>query len=535
MRSKNESDMKHILLVLAVFIYFPAYSQNNVITLKINKHKTFQEIHSFGASDSWRCQFVGENWPIEKRDKIADLLFSMENDEAGNPIGIGLSNWRFYLGAGSMEQGDNSDIQNVWRRSECFIDANGNYDWTKYKGQRWFLQQAKQKGVAHFTAYTISPPVFFTKNGLAHATKGHLGFNLKSEYYNYYSKYLVNVIEHFEKIENIHFDFISPFNEPQWAWDKSNQEGTPATNEELYKYMKILSEDLNSRGLSTKIIAGEAGQLEYLYEEKGKNNNGDQINIFFHPESSMYIGDFKNMEYAITSHSYFTTWPLKKQIETRQKLAQQIQKINPNLDFHQTEFCILEKNDEIKGGWGRDLEMPTALYVARVIHSDLTIANARSWEWWTALSQFNYKDGLIHLDDGLGNGVESDTSKLNHQLMFDGNVTETKLLWALGNFSRFVRPGMVRIDVQTDNNQSLLEQATDLQVSAYKDPKSDKIVLVFINHSKEDKQIVVDAINSHKAALYITDKTKNLERMQVELAGLIIPKRSVSTLVINEL
>lgn len=528
--------MKQLFLFLVILVSLRVLSQSNEdITLNINEQKTFQEIHSFGASDSWRCQFVGENWPIEKRNKIADLLFSLENDENGNPKGIGLSNWRFYLGAGSAEQGDNSDIQNVWRRSECFLDADGNYDWTKYKGQRWFLQQAKQKGVPCFTAYTISPPVFYTKNGLAHATKGDLGFNLKPEYYDDYSKYLVDVLEYFEKNENVYFDFISPFNEPQWAWDKNNQEGTPATNKELYNYLKVLSEELNNRNLRTKMLVGEAGDLGYLFEEKGKNNNGDQINVFFNPKSDLYIGDFNNLEYAITSHSYFTTWPIDQQIQYREKLVKRIQEINPKLDFHQTEFCILEKNDEINGGWGRDLNMPTALYVARVIHSDLTIANAKSWEWWTALSQFNYKDGLIHLDDGLGNGVESDTSNLNHQLMFDGNVTETKLLWALGNFSRFIRPGMVRIDAHLGNNLSLIEQATDIKVSAYKNFIKGDIVLVFINHKEVDKKIKIEGINSENASLYITDKTRNLQKNKVDLVNLIIPKRSVSTLVVKGL
>jgi O-glycosyl hydrolase len=526
--------MKQLIILLIALISFQAYSQSSLdITVTINTEKTYQEIHSFGASDSWRCQFVGENWPVEKRNKIADLLFSLENDKNGNPIGIGLSNWRFYLGAGSMEQGEKADIRNVWRRSECFLDANGNYDWKKYKGQRWFIQQAKQKGVPHFTAYTISPPVFYTKNGLAHATKGDLGFNLKQEHYSDYAKYLVDVMEHFEKSENIHFNYISPFNEPQWAWDKSNQEGTPATNEELYKYLNILSNELNARNLKTKMLVGEAGDIGYLYKEKGKNNNGDQINVFFNPESSMYLGNLPNLEYAITSHSYFTTWPIKTQIETRKQLAKRIQEINPKLDFHQTEFCILEKNPEIEGGWKRDLGMPTALYVARVIHSDLTIANARSWEWWTALSQFDFKDGLIHLDDGKGPGVKNDTSDLNQQLMFDGNVTQTKLLWTLGNFSRFVRPGMVRIDVQLNNGLSPEQQATDLQVSAYKDTDTGKVVLVFINHNEQDKQVVINGIKAQNTEFYITDETRSLEKSTVLLTNLNIPKRSVSTLVIQ--
>ena len=506
---------------------------NQVVTLKINDNKIFQEMHSFGASDSWRCQFVGENWPLEKRNKIADLLFSMENDKAGNPIGIGLSSWRFYLGSGSVEQGNASNIRNVWRRSESFIDSLGQYDWNKCVGQRWFLQAAKKRGVPEFQMFTISPPVFYTKNGLAHSVEKDLSFNLKSDKYDDYSNYISNVITHFKNEEGIHFNYISPFNEPQWDWGKGSQEGTPASNEELYLYLKHLSESLEDNSLETKIIAGEAGSINYLYKKIEKSNCSDQINVFFNPESSLYLGDFKNLEYTISGHSYFSTWPLENQIVERQKLAKRIEEINTDLDYWQTEFCVLEKNDEIQGGWGRDLGMPTALYVARVIHSDLTIVNARSWDWWTALSQFNFKDGLIHLDDGLANGVESDTSKLNHQLKFDGCVRETKLLWTLGNFSRFVRPGMVRIDVQTSNALSLLEQASDLQISGFKDPETGNIILVFINHKKQDKRIQLDGIQSENAALYITDKTRNLEKTKVDLGNLIILKRSVSTLVIS--
>ena len=526
--------MRNYIIILALLFSSQSIASKPIV-VNLNLDQTHQEIHSFGASDSWRVQFVGENWPEEKRAKIADLLFSLESDKNGNPKGIGLSNWRFYLGAGSMEQGHRSDIKNVWRRSECFVDAEGNYDWNKYKGQRWFLQEAKKQGVPHFTAYTISAPVFYTRSGLAHATKGDLGFNLQVDKYDDYAKYLVDVLEHFEKNEGVAFDFISPFNEPQWAWDKSNQEGTPATNKELFKYLKVLSKELSSRKIKTKMLVGEAGDLGYLYEKKGTNNNGDQINVFFNPNSEMYIGNLDNLEYAITSHSYFTTWPLNQQIEHRQKVAKRIKEINPKLDFHQTEFCILEKNPEIEGGWGRDLGMPLALYVARVIHSDLTIANARSWEWWTALTQFDFKDGLIHLDDGKSNGVRDDQSELNKQLMYDGEISETKLLWAMGNFSRFVRPGMVRVEATTNNNLSLLQQATDLQVSAYKDMESGKIVCVFINHSKKDKEVDLKGmkIKNKNAKLFVTDNKRDLEKVNVSGKYFTIPKRSVSTLILK--
>lgn len=45
-----------------------------------------------------------------------------------------------------------------------------------------------------------------------------------------------------------------------------------------------------------------------------------------------------------------------------------------------------------------DLGMDAALYMARVIHTDLTVANAAAWQWWLAVSPYDYKDGLIYVD-----------------------------------------------------------------------------------------------------------------------------------------
>ena len=60
------------------------------LTIQVDPGTTFQTIDGFGASDAWRCQFVGKNWPLEKRERIADLLFSRETDDQENPRGIGL-------------------------------------------------------------------------------------------------------------------------------------------------------------------------------------------------------------------------------------------------------------------------------------------------------------------------------------------------------------------------------------------------------------------------------------------------------------
>ena len=69
----------------------------------IDLSNRIQEMEGFGASDAWSVQYVG-NWPDEKRRHIADLLFSTDEDDLGNPIGIGLNTWRFNVGAGSITQ-----------------------------------------------------------------------------------------------------------------------------------------------------------------------------------------------------------------------------------------------------------------------------------------------------------------------------------------------------------------------------------------------------------------------------------------------
>ena len=79
-------------------------------TYTINPKSPQQTIEHFGASDAWSMQNIGL-WPEEDaQQQIADWLFSTENDADGQPRGIGLSLWRFNLGAGSAEQGDSSYI-----------------------------------------------------------------------------------------------------------------------------------------------------------------------------------------------------------------------------------------------------------------------------------------------------------------------------------------------------------------------------------------------------------------------------------------
>src|SRR5690606_33072784 len=110
------------------------------VSINVISKETYQVIEHFGASDAWSSQFVGL-WPDQKKNAIAELLFSKAEDGDGNPKGIGLSLWRFNVGAGSAEQGAQSGIRDEWRRAESFLNADGSYDWSKQAGQVWFADR----------------------------------------------------------------------------------------------------------------------------------------------------------------------------------------------------------------------------------------------------------------------------------------------------------------------------------------------------------------------------------------------------------
>ncbi len=501
----------------------------DTLQIRVDPRVSHQTIDGFGASDAWQCQFVGRNWPLEKRDRIADLLFSRATNEQGDPKGIGLSIWRFNIGAGTTDQGAASDIGNPWRRTECFQNSDGTYDWSKQAGQQWFVKAARQRGVEKLLAFPNSPPVHMTRNGKGYAAKGASGINLKGGKMSDYATFLVDVIEHFEK-EGTRFDYLSPVNEPQWAWDDSGQEGTPAWNEEIYSLVRYLSHGLHARGLKTQVVIGEAGTIGHAFmimNYQGLTSDGrdDQARFFFNPASPFYIGDLPNVAQIISAHDYHSVWPLDKQVEYRQMLHEAFKAANPKLGYWQSEYCILQKNDEIGGGGGRDLGMKTALYVARIIHHDLAIAQAKSWQWWTAVSQVDFKDGLIYLDDG----SEGNTGKMGaetHSLTSDGVVRESKLLWVLGNYARFVRPQMVRVKCQITPDQSFVN---GLLASAYRGTGGE-VVVVLVNLSQ--KEAHCDLGSDKTVEVYTTSATTNLARSRQSAANITLPPRAVGTVLL---
>lgn len=483
-----------------------------------------QTIHSFGASDCWRTRFLGENWPLEKREAIADLLFSTELDSSGNPKGIGLSLWRFNIGSGSADSESGGGITSIWRRTECFLDSSGSWDWTKQSGQRWMMEAARRRGVPYILGFSISAPYFMSKNGLARASEDNEFANIREDAYDDYAAFLAEVST------KLGFDYISPINEPQWQWIRSNQEGMQATNAECKRLVRCLDAELRKRSSGTKIVFGEAGDIRYLYRDgTDKPGRDNQIKDIFAKSADMSIDGLTTVEKIVSGHSYWSTWPIDTLLFTRISLRQEMENVLPGYSYWQTEYCPMERNRDNPGGGGRDTSMDMALYIARIIHNDLVVANASSWQSWTAFSEADYKDALIYIMPDQESGAVDCRE--------DGKFLETRYLWVLGNYSFFIRPGMVRIASDREEYEMLKSDAEALMCSGYYDSNTGKTVIVAINYGEEPCQLHLDFKNgrqnskSSKFNMYITSGTATLDYVGKTTRKTSIPPRSVVTLV----
>jgi O-glycosyl hydrolase len=520
---------KYIWLCLLVAFQVRSNAQQpKELVIRMDIKNKAQRIDNFGAAGAWYSEAVAQYWPEENREKMAEWLFSKVVDVKGNPKGIGLSAWRFNIGAGTAEQGDSSGIRDIRRRVECFMNPDGTYNWSKQAGYVWFTKKAKAYGVENLIAFSNTPPVHFTQNRLGYKTEKNYLSNLKPDRYRDYANFLTTVLQHFDQ-EGLHFRYISPVNEPQWDWYhpymQGSQEGTPWRNDEIVKIVRSLDSTLTLAKSTTKILITEAGQLDYLY---GKNGGAShQIQHFFRNGSPMQLNKLRHVPNIIGGHSYFTDKGDSSRISIRQHVADTTRKYGT--EFWQTEYSMLADGYK-EGKSGKIPAMDCALFLSKVIHDDLVYGNATAWQLWNSWepgsADFDTRYYIIALHPA-------------NREFTNGTVSATKNLWALGHYSRFVRPGMHRLDI-TRNDQLTREAiARDVMVTAYTDEK--QLVLVAVNYTSEPRLIRPEITGIKLRARYdrydtSAEPNKDMTHSQHSgiSAGVLILPRSLTTIVLDK-
>lgn len=513
--------MKKLTTIILATISLGCYAQT-VVDLT----RTYQTIQDFGASDCWTAEYVSDYFSSAEKEKAAKWLFSQGFDSNGNPEGIGLSCWRVNLGAGSDEQGADSNIEDETRRAACYQKSDLTYDWTRCDGQQWFMKKAKEYGVNHFLLFSNSAPVHMTKNGKANANNQMISCNLKDDCYDDFAEFLATVTQHFTE-EGYNVTYIDPVNEPRFDW-KDGQEGSPWENSNIAQLAKELDKSISSRNLSTKILIPEASSLDLLYSGTGRASN--QIYEFFSRKSPNYIGNLPSLAKVVAGHSYWTFRTNTDLKSIREKVRNEAAKYY--VEVMQSEWSMLDAAPETSAAFPASYEAATkmdiALYMAKIIHSDLCYGNMTGWSYWTTFATERYAQKnrfyLIRMNAAGDSGDESygDIKK-------GGRLTVDKNLWVLGNYSRFIRPGYKRVAVTGADNQN------GLMASSWLSPDEKTLVTVFVNMDQNSQKTSItvadNAIESVKT--YLTDKNYSL-KLQSKLndaSSLEIPARSVVTVV----
>ena len=499
------------------------------VSVTIDTSKCNQTIQDFGASDCWTTEFIGDYYSETEKTKAAKWLFSQEMDGNGNPEGIGLSCWRVNVGAGSATQGEDSNIEEEIHRTECFLNQDGSYDWSRQDGQQWFMRQAKEYGVEHFLLFSNSPPIYYTKNGKTNANNQNISCNLKTTCFDDFAEFLATVAQHFTE-EGFNITYIDPVNEPQYDW-KSGQEGSPWENSDITKLAKQLNKSIASRELDSKILLPEAGSLACLYAGTSSRGN-KQIEAFWkRSNTSTYIGNLASLAPIAAGHSYWTVGSDELLREVREKARDEAAKYG--VEVMQTEWSMLDDASTSAGfptSYANASKMSIALYMGKLIQCDLTIGNMVGWSYWTAFSQEKWgqknRFHLIRVNTTGDTGEES-----NGDLKTGGKLTADKNLWVLGNFSRFIRPGYKRIDIEgADEMDALLG-------SAWLSPDENEVVAVFINISHARRNVDLSMLSGEASEIrtYVTDRSRNLrlDTSLQDLHNLELPARSAATVVIS--
>jgi hypothetical protein len=466
---------------------------------------------------------------------VAKVLFSNKFLSDGKPEGIALSGWRYRIGDGSRDQtpGNGMSAGNWFKATQCPLNTDGTYDWSKQAGNVWMIRKARDYGVPTFTGWTDSPPYFMTKSGYVFRETGVTsGYNLKTDRVDDFANYLADVSKHLEN-EGIQFDVISPVNEPQWGWDyavgSGGQPGSFCSNAELSTLVKAIDNAFIEKEVKSKILISEAGEITRLYEGTGTADN--QIQAFWLPGSTNYIGNLPSLSNYVSGHGYFTERSVSETITTRQKLLSKLKSTNENLQYWQTEYSLLD-DGYLKEKANME-PMDYALFIARVIHYDLTIGSCTGWDWWSTFSRpwgedHKYRFALINWWPNV------DNNSCN-----DGTFELTKNIWTLGNFSHFVRPGYVRAGTSRSDFLTAEQSADKQLISAWLSPHSDSLVMVVINYSDYDQNISIACKNiPFQGKLttfkpYVTSKDDDLKAMEeVDINDQVTFKaRSVTTLV----
>ncbi len=232
----------------------------------IDLSRRTHECEGWGISLCWwasQCGLHNE----EQLDEIIDWLVS--------PEGLNYSVFRYNIGGGDDPLWRNCDPHHfanpkdgkgLLAEMEGFWDGLGeDYVWDRDRGQIDVLLRIRDRRPdAVFEAFSNSCPWWMTVSGCVGGAEPGSADNLRTDMYEPFAHYLVDVCRHFKDEYGIEFSTLEPFNEPvtSWWYRNGSQEGCHFDYESQIEFVRTLAPILRESGLSTVISASDESYVE---------------------------------------------------------------------------------------------------------------------------------------------------------------------------------------------------------------------------------------------------------------------------------
>ncbi|KAK3997930.1 glycoside hydrolase superfamily [Cladorrhinum sp. PSN332] len=441
--------------------------------ITVDLARTYQTMDGFGTSEAFQRAVTMQRLSETEQRKFLDLMFSMEK-------GAGLSILR--NGIGSSPDMRDDHMVSIQPKNPGGPKAAPQYVWDKSdNGQVWVSREAVHTyGVKTIYANAWSAPGYMKTNG-NDANGGSLcgvsGASCSSgDWKQAFADYLVQYIK-FYAAENITVTHLGFLNEPDYttSYASMRSSGTQAAD-----FIKILRPALDRNELANVIIN--------CCDTMGWSTMNSMLSQMRSVESMVGVA---------TGHSY-TSGPTS-QLSTKTK-------------SWMTEAA--DNNGAWTSAWYSNGGAGEGFTWANNIYSAITSGNVSAYLYWI--------------------GGQDRPSNTNSKMIrvVNKQVDPSKRLWAMGNWSRFVRPGAVRVGTT----------ASGVRTTAFKNV--DGTVSVQVINSGGARTVSITLSNAGgftvgSATAWVTDSTRDLTEIgatidaSAKVVSGSVPQRSMVTFVLK--
>ncbi|KAH7110851.1 putative endo-exoxylanase [Dendryphion nanum] len=458
------------LLLSALFLPF-SHAQS---TITVDLTKTYQTIDGFGTSETFQRANQMRALSPELQRYSLDLLFNRTS-------GAGFSILR--NGIGSSPDSSSDHMVSIQPKNPGGANAAPKYVWDgNDNSQVWVsTEAAKTYGVRTFYANAWSAPGYMKTNN-NDANGGTLcgvpGASCSSgDWRQAYANYLVQYITYYKElgVDVTHLGFL---NEPDLTTSYASMR---SNGRQAADFIGILRPTLDKANYTQIKIA--------CCDAEGWSSQGAMMGELRGVENSGALG-------TVTAHSY---------------TSQPGSPLNSKLPVWQTENADLQ--GPWTASWYSNNGAGEGLLWATKVYDAIVRANATAYLYWIGVQGGPTNSKMIRI---------SDDKK---------SVIPSKRLWAMANWSRFVRPGAKRVGISGGPSGA--------RVSAFRNVDGGVSVQV-IQTGTGSSSVTVKIGGGFKVAgakAWITDSTRDVGELKVEVVdgGAVgtVPGRSMVTFVLE--